>query len=75
MQDEKEEVEFQWGVSKAKLAQLQSESGSLQDQLAAMTSLCIALKGTIIANKSRIKGFALDRADQRLFDSLEASTG
>ena len=66
-----EEVEFQWGVCKAKLAQLQSEAGSLQDDLAAMRSLAGALKGVLLANKSRVKGFALERGDQRTFDGLE----
>ena len=58
-------------MCKAKLAQLQSEAGGLQDELAAVRSLALALKAVVAANKSRVKGFALERADQRVFDALE----
>lgn len=49
----------------------QSEAGGLADSLAEMRGLAVALKAALVANKSRVKGFALERAEQRLYDALE----
>jgi len=73
--DEKEECEYQWGVAKAKLAQIESERAELQAQINVATNVVSALKAQLLKQgKTATKGLVLDRIEQRLYDSL-AGTG
>jgi len=69
--DEKEEVEYQWGVAKGKLAQMESEKSELQAELNVMSSVATQLKLHMLKQgKAAMKGLTLDRLEQRAYDSL-----
>ena len=70
--DEFNEIEWQLGVSKGKLAQAESERLAAQAELDAMAGLAAALKAALLAtNKGRLpKGVTFSRSEQRAFDAL-----
>jgi len=69
--DEKEECEYQWGVTKARLAATEAERTEVQARLNVVTGVAVALKTVLVkAGKTALKGLTLDRLEQRAYDSL-----
>ena len=64
---------------KAKLAQVESERLSLEADLSVLTSVAAKLKAAAaratLAPKGAVKPPALDRVEQRVYDSLEGGSG
>ena len=71
--DEKEECEYQWGVAKAKLAQVESERLTLETDLSVLTSVAAKLKAAAARAqpKGAVKLPAFDRVEQRVYEGLE----
>ena len=62
---------------KAKLAQVESERLSLEADLSVLTSVAAKLKAAAAraTPKGAVKPPALDRVEQRVYDSLEGGSG
>lgn len=72
-QAEAEELEFQWGQAKAKLAQADSERGEVQAEVSILESLCAKAKTAVVKGKVTGKMAALDKLEQRRWDSLPSA--
>jgi chromosome segregation ATPase len=69
---EAEELEFQWGQAKAKLAQADSERGEVQAEVSVLEGLAVKAKTAVVKGKVTGKMPGLDRLEQRRWDSLPA---
>lgn len=68
---EKEEVEYQWGEDKARLAASEGDKIAMQVEMQTADRVIRKLKDVLLKNKRVLAAARLDPIEQRMFDEVE----